>query len=234
MSPNRVARPVAVTSASAVPLTIEVPRKIWRSSSSPAALFSTGQRLAGQRRLLDVKILRLEETGVRGHEVAGGQPHPVSHDEIPARDPGPRAVPQRRRRRRHLAPEALGRALGSKGLDEVERDRQQDHGGDEHGVDDLPQDRRDRRRRRAAGGRADWRARREPGGRRPTPSESRRGRSGRPTPGGVRASAVVSPAGWRLVRSPARSRLPFRTVGRTNGRRNLCGQRRSCGAARVP
>ena len=98
MSPNWVARPVATTRAVAVPLTTDVPSQtVPRASPSGAsAVFSDGQRLAGQRGLLHVQIARFEQVGVGRDEIAGAEADDVARDDLAAGQLVPGAVAQAR------------------------------------------------------------------------------------------------------------------------------------------
>ena len=147
MSPNRVAAPVAITSACAVPLTTEVPRNTMRrvgSVASRAGVLLDRQRLAGERRLLHVEVACASSSRASAGTRSPADRRTTSPGTSSRRGIStPGAVAQHGRRRRHLEPQALGRPLRAEGLQEVERDRQQHHARDEHRVDDLAQGGRD-------------------------------------------------------------------------------------------
>ena len=113
MSPNAVSRPVAKTTAVAVPLTIDVPRKTRSGESGPvdrqraaAGDLLGRQRLAGERRLLHVEVGGIDQARVGGDQVAGGEPDDVADDDLAARNLDPGAVAAHGRRRRDLLPGA--------------------------------------------------------------------------------------------------------------------------------
>ena len=98
-------------------------------------------RLAGQRRLLHVKIARLEQPRVGGHPVAGPQPHDVAGDEDAAGELGPRAVSPDGGRGCRLLTQPFRRPLRAVGLHEIENQAEDDHDGDDRGIDDVAEDR---------------------------------------------------------------------------------------------
>jgi hypothetical protein len=98
-------------------------------------------RLAGQRRLLDVKIARLEQPRVGGHPVAGPQPHDVAGDEDAARKLDPRAVSPDGSRGCRLLTQPFRCPLRAVRLHEVESHAEDDHDGDDRGIDDVAEDR---------------------------------------------------------------------------------------------
>ncbi len=107
-----------------------------------ARVFLGGQRLARQRRLLQVQVARLEQPGVGGHEIAGRQADDVARDDDGTRQLLPHAISHDGRRGRHGAAQLLRCPLRVPGLHEVDRDAESDHPGDEGRVDGLPEQRR--------------------------------------------------------------------------------------------
>ena len=127
MSPNMRLRAGGHGDRRAVPLTTDVPRKTqirrvgpgrrrWRASAAPLV---DRQRFAGQHRLLDGQIARLEQPRVGGHQVAGRQPErrrPARRRAaaFPARRrraaPSPSATPTRAGDRRPAATDTTARS----------------------------------------------------------------------------------------------------------------------------
>ena len=145
-SPNAVAAPVAVTTAVAWPLTIGGPEPdgARRIALHPGRHLLHGQGLAGQRRLVNVQVARLEQPAVRGDQIPGREANEVTGHDRPARQLGPLSVALHRGRGRHLLAELLRRLLRAPRLQQVDGDAEDHHPGDERGVDHLAQSRRQR------------------------------------------------------------------------------------------
>lgn len=107
-----------------------------------ARLLLRRHRLAGQRRLLHVKIPCREQSRIGGHTIAGRQLDNVAGDQDAARQLRPRPVTPDGGGGRGLLAEPLRGALGAVGLHEVQDHAEQDHEGNDDGVDDVAQDRR--------------------------------------------------------------------------------------------
>ena len=127
--PSAVAAPGAADhERCAVPLMTEVPMK---TALVAAAGSATGGRqvagallgrvgLAGQQRLVDEQVARLEQPRVGRHQVARGQPHHVAGHQRLDRQLPLRAVAPHRRPQADRAPQGVDRVLGPQLLDEVE------------------------------------------------------------------------------------------------------------------
>jgi hypothetical protein len=138
ISPKAVSRPVETMTAVPIPVWTAVPRKTLLLASvtpcvpfgsSPATFFYR-ERLAGQRGLADLKVLGVEQTGVRRHEISCREPRPRSAGPSPAR---------RERRRRSWRP-----ACGTPPpRDAPGTPAEQDHRDDDHATDGVAQRDRD-------------------------------------------------------------------------------------------
>ena len=113
------------------------------SRSTAAASFSTGDRLAGQRRLVDVQLALAHEAQVGRHLVAGLQQHEVAGDDLGRRQAQRLARAHHRRLGRHRLRQRLdgGDRLG---LLDVADERVEEHDAEDHGgVDPVPENERD-------------------------------------------------------------------------------------------
>ena len=131
-----------------MPLTTDVPRKTSLRQKAGrrrevAGVLLHRQGLPGEGGLLDVEIAHVEESGVRRHPVARSQPNDVARDDEPAEDLAPLAVAPDGGGGGHGLAQARGRPLRAVGLDEVERDAQGHHGGDDGGVGEVADQGRD-------------------------------------------------------------------------------------------
>jgi len=98
-------------------------------------------RLARECRLLDMKVTRVEQAGVGGNPIPGGEPDDVAGDQIAPSNLDPAPITEGARRRRHSVSQSFGDSVGAIGLDEVEHDTQRHHEDDDGGIDPLAEQR---------------------------------------------------------------------------------------------
>ena len=118
------------------------------SSATAAASFSTGTRLAGERRLVHAQVAGAEEAQVGGHLVAGLHQHEVAGHEVRGRQAQLLPGPQHRRLGRHRPAERVDGRDGL-GLLQVADDGVEEHDAeDDDGVHVLLEEDRHHARRR--------------------------------------------------------------------------------------
>ena len=100
-------------------------------------------RFAGERSLLDVKVLALEQARIGGNQIAGGKPDHITRNHLASWNLDPFSIAHYRGAGRHLVAQSTHRTLRTKGLKKVERDADDHHRGDNRRVDDLPEHARD-------------------------------------------------------------------------------------------
>ena len=93
------------------------------------------RRLAGERRFVDVQVIRGDEPAVRRDDVPGRQGHDVAPDDVVDRYVLLASVADDRRPQRQAGLEGGDRRLGSGLLDEAEDRAQGDDGEDDPGLD---------------------------------------------------------------------------------------------------
>ena len=142
-APNRVARPVPTTSASASPVCATAPRNralqaspALRAVTMPGALFDR-IGLAGQRRLAGGEGRRLEHQRIGRNDVAGAHPHDVARHDGVDFDPHEGAIALDLGLERHRAAQDFGRLDGAAFLEGVEADRKRQDRHDDGAADAI-------------------------------------------------------------------------------------------------
>ena len=90
IEPSWALRPVARTSALAVPLTTELPMNTRLAGKAVSCAACDGRRrrlfgrigFAGEKRFVDVKIAGFDQPGIGGHEIAGGEKNDVAGNDL--------------------------------------------------------------------------------------------------------------------------------------------------------
>jgi len=99
--------------------------------------FLRGHRFAGERRLLRVEVRRLQEPRVGRYRIAGREMNDIAWNEAAALDLHPAAVAPDGRGRSQLRLQLSHRAFGAECLPVVERDAENDDGGDDRRIGGL-------------------------------------------------------------------------------------------------
>ena len=102
------------------------------------------QRLAGERRLPDVQVLRLQQASVGRHEVSGVQPDDVAGDQLGDRQLQLPSIAQDGGGRGDLLLDCLHGMAGLELHEEVQKDAEQDHRDDDQSTDPVSQRERSR------------------------------------------------------------------------------------------
>ena len=137
--PSRVALPVTQTTARALPVATRVARKtelvavLAPSAVSPRSRGTLLDRIgfAGEQRLVDGEVARLDEAAVGGHQVAGIEHDDIAGDERLDRHLSDRPVAHHVGLDRDRAGQRLHRVLGLALLNEIEDDAQEHDRGDD-------------------------------------------------------------------------------------------------------
>ena len=155
IEPSWALRPVARTSALAVPLTTELPMKTRLGGKRGLARGRAGRRrcvlfgrvgLAGEERFIDIEIARFDQPAIGGHEIAGREKNDVAGHDLRRGNVDRLSIAKRFGGKRDLLAQPLGGVLGLALLRHVENYGHQHNGGDDDEARNVPGERRYGRR----------------------------------------------------------------------------------------
>ena len=149
ISPSAVFCPVRHISTLAVPLITDVPNSTVLPADEDLGLsrqFTGGlfHRIwfAGQKGLVDEKVLCLQHPAVAGNQVAGGKERHIARHQLRKRYLKGLAVPQHLSAYRHRLAQSFRRLSGPVFLDEIERHADEDDGADDEEAGSVAGERR--------------------------------------------------------------------------------------------